>query len=166
MNRLFFYSFILSLLVHLSFISLSYYNPNKKFDQEIKIDIKLSRTEIIEKKPKTSPKKWARPNQEKLLEDPEQTKILSYIRSKINEVKFKSSIAKRLNLTGVVEVNFDLEKNGVISNVRVYENRNNKILEQSAIETIRRVQLSGLVNYEFQKDYGPSIPIKVKLIYE
>lgn len=65
---------------------------------------------------------------------------LSTVRLKIAQHKSKNRIANRLNLKGVVQLKFDLEFPNKIRNIEVINPSRYKALNQSALDSINRVE--------------------------
>lgn len=93
------------------------------------------------------------------------TNYLSLVRSKINKVKYKNPLAARLNLTGEVQIGFNLNYPKSVSNIMVLKSSGEELLDESALETIERFKVSQLNSLPKMQPVQEQLNIKLKIVY-
>ncbi len=168
-----FLCFTLSVLIHLPLFLTSSLNENearvfslKKGDGSIKIVLKvreqkkrtsqpkkLSQKSSLLKKDKQAKKEIVSDKKEDSSsgESSEIAKYLSLVREQINENLYISRIAQKMNLTGSVEVHFNIHAPNIIKELEISRSSNFKALDRSALQTVKSIESV------------PSIPKALKL---
>lgn len=90
-------------------------------------------------------------------------KYLFEIRKLIIQHKFKSRIAKRLRLTGEVEIGFSIKKPSLLGELRVIKSSGKAPLDDSALKTVMNIASFPPI----PDDLGVSeVPIMLEIVYE
>ena len=107
---------------------------------------------LEQKKKKLEKKSDLRKDNQNLGDDSEMTKYLAAVRDKINEHKFISRVARKLNLKGEVHFTFNIHKPNKIQDLRIRKSSGFKALDRSALQSINSIE-----------DSTPVIPSSLKL---
>lgn len=96
------------------------------------------------------------------------TQYLSVVREVIVKNKFKSIVAKRLSLKGKVKLTFEITQdqtteNAIIRSLKILNSSKIPPLDQSAIETIKKVTSIPRIPVEVAMK---TIPVELDIVYE
>ncbi|MBD63588.1 MAG: hypothetical protein CME62_00135 [Halobacteriovoraceae bacterium] len=162
---------------HLEFLN-NFAQKNKLNALKSRIYIQEVKTEIIEKTKPSSEKVSALPKKQprkKTIvddqtnqsrsggEDSQMAAFLGEVREVIVKNKYKSRVATRLQLDGVVEVEFTLKAPNKIVDLKIKNSSGKMPLDESALETVRRVTNFPTIPNSLELN---EIPISFKLKFE
>lgn len=131
--------------------------PKKKVRPPKEIQKKGPKKKIVKKKIKRTSKSSSAKGVKSLGKKNILAKYLSKVRKEMAKYKYKSRMAKRLNLKGKVQLSFDLVYPNMIKNIKVHNPSKYQTLNQSALLSIKKVESLPSFPKDINKKIIPSI---------
>jgi protein TonB len=92
--------------------------------------------------------------------DREYAALLAYIREFINRNLVYPAMARRRNIEGIVGVSFEIDGNGAVSSITVYDSSGSTLLDNAAVSLVKKIR--PLTNKTVQR----KLSLRVSIDYE